>query len=211
MLWRPGSGKNVRPCGPRPTVIVVMSRPVFVETTETVSLNRFEAHSCVPLGDTLISIGRPPTATVPVTFILRVSTRTTIPLYSQLTRRYRPVREKSRWSTPGHGMDTCLSSRHVCGSRNSIRLSYSATTMAFDPSGVKYRLYGLATGIERPRFPVLGSMTWSRSLPALSTYRWRRFHDGVTWWGWPPTVSSRTTRNVFGSISSTVPSTVFGT
>src|SRR5919198_5713614 len=108
-------------------------------------------------------------------------------------------------------MGTRLSTRHVRRSRNSIRRSYSATTRALVPSGVKYRLYGLGDRIVPARFPVTGSITSRAPEPGLSTYRWRRSQDGVTWWGSPPTTRRRITRYVWGSISSTVPFSVFGT
>jgi hypothetical protein len=58
----------------------------------------------------------------------------------------------------------------VCGSRNASVCWASSTTIAWRPSGVKFMLYGLATGIFGPaRRPVLGLID-VRLLP-ISTCR----------------------------------------
>ncbi len=76
-------------------------------------------------------------STRPVTRIVRVSTRYTAPANSQLMTNARPSAVKSRWSGPGEGMRTLLISRQVCGFLKSTRSRPSATTIAFEPSGVK--------------------------------------------------------------------------
>jgi hypothetical protein len=83
--------------------------------------------------------------------------------------------------------------------------------MALLPSGVKYRLYGCTTGTVPAGRAVRGSITVSELNPSLSTYRWVRSQDGVTWCGIGPTTSRSTTWKVAGSMISTVPLPLSGT
>src|SRR5205807_7543166 len=114
-------------------------------TTDTPDKPWFATKKTEPSGDRRTSIGFPPTYKCETIFIFTVSTFTTIPEYSVDASRYRPSAVKSRWSTPGQGIDTLLISLNVVGSRKSRRLLSSATTTALVPSGVKYRLYGSVT------------------------------------------------------------------
>src|SRR2546427_13185860 len=58
---------------------------------------------------------------------------------------------------------------------------------------------------------VRGSITVSVLALVLSTYNWFRSHDGVMWWGTLPTGKWVITRRLIGSMTSTVPSLLFGT
>src|SRR5437016_2066940 len=99
----------------------------------------------------------------------------------------------------------------VWASRKSSRLSASATTTAYLPSGVKYMLYGSSTGTGAPGLPVAGSIG-VRLLPwSLVTQSVRRSQDGTTCCGSPPTGKWFTTLDVVGSITSTVSESELGT
>src|SRR5215831_14149062 len=99
----------------------------------------------------------------------------------------------------------------VCGLRKSIRDSASATTIAFLPSGVKYRLYGSATGTGGPGLPVFG-LIGVRLLPSVSlTHSTEPFQDGVMWLGCPPTAKVLMILKVCGLISLTVSLRLLGT
>ena len=76
---------------------------------------------------------------------------------------------KSRWFGPECLIDTVLTTSHVCGSRKYSVRKRSATTIAYRPSGVKYRLYGSVTGRLFPRFPVNPSIGVSVLPLSLST------------------------------------------
>src|SRR5439155_14035037 len=108
----------------------------------------------------------------------------------------------------GSGTDACIAS--VCGSRKSRRACASATTIIERPSGVKYMLYGSATGSEVPGRLVRGSIG-VRLPPLLLTHSVRMSQDGTTCCGWTPVGNMSTTENVDGSITLTVPEPLFGT
>src|SRR3954466_14628662 len=94
----------------------------------------------------------------------------------------RPSAEKSTWLTPEHVTGTESFTRNVCGSVKFRRFSDSATTMAYRPSGVKYMLYGSATGMFGPsRFPVVG-LIGVRLLPpsSFAAYSVLRSQAGMT-------------------------------
>ncbi len=79
----------------------------------------------------------------------------------------------------------------VRGSRKSIRARASAITIALWPSGVKYRLYGSATGTGRPGFPVFGLIGVRLPPPVLFTHSTEPSQDGVMWLGCPPAPNVR--------------------
>ena len=83
-----------------------VTRIVVPSTTETPPRLSLVIRKWRPSGASRTSRGSPPTRTDPVTFIEVVSTRATMPLYSQLTSRYRPFADMSRSSAPIHGMLT---------------------------------------------------------------------------------------------------------
>src|ERR1700687_3081259 len=115
------------------------------------------------------------------------------------------------WLTPEQGTLIEYRSRIVCGSRKSMRSYSSAITSAYFPSWVKYRLYGSVTGIGAPGWPVAG-LIGTRVLPSVSfTYNTEPSHDGVTWFGCPPTGNPPMTLYVFGSMTVTVLLKLFGT
>src|SRR3954447_9961816 len=86
-------------------------------------------------------------------------------------------------------------------------------TMAYWPSGVKYMLYGSATGMFGPaRLPVLGSIG-VRLLPfsLFAAYSVVRSQEGTTCWEPGPVGYVSITRLATGSMTLTVPSEWFGT
>ncbi len=88
-----------------------------------------------------------------------MSTTATRPANSQLNTAILPSGVKSPWSSPWQsGNCTRSTSCQVTGSYQIRLRSSSATEIAYLPSGVKYMLYGSATGIVSPGCPVIGSM-----------------------------------------------------
>src|SRR5512133_1924050 len=145
---------------------------------------------------------------VPTTRRLTMSIFDTEPANSHVNSAKRPSIEKSAWLMPGHsGVGIENSSFIVCGSRKSRRSWASATTIAYLPSGEKYRLYGSSTGTAGPGLPVFGSigvrlpLVWPSAL--LATHSVFRSHDGTTCWGSSPTLYVSTTFSVAGSITDT--------
>src|SRR4051794_7739756 len=138
-------------------------------------------------------------------------TTSSCPENSQLNNAYRPLAVKSAWSTPRHGTGSAWRRRIECGSTKSRRASRSATTIAYLPSGVKYMLYGSATGIVRPNFPVLGLIVVTLLPSSFSTYKVFRSHDGTTCCGSAPTECVTITRWVVGLMTLTVLESEFGT
>src|SRR4051794_33763709 len=109
----------------------------------------------------------------------------------------------------GTASDDC--SAIVRGSRKSSRRLLSATTIADEPSGVKYRLYGSSTAIGLPGVPVDASIG-TTLLPRLSsTHRVRRSYDGTMCCGSRAVLNDRSTVRVAWSITVTVFDTPFGT
>ena len=108
------------------------------------------------------------------------------------------------WSTPPQCTGSAFCSANVCGSRNASVCWASSTTIACRPSGVKYMLYGSATGMFGPaRLPVSG-LIGVRLLPrSLVAYSVRRFQAGTTCWTISPVAMYRITRKVLGSITYT--------
>src|SRR5882672_2017452 len=95
----------------------------------------------------------------------------------------------------------------VCGSRKSSRLRASATTIADEPSGEKYMLYGSSTSTALPGLPVFGSIGVSvpsvRPSALLVTHSVVRSHDGTMCCGLMPTLNLSITFIVAGSITYT--------
>src|SRR5205807_6004743 len=88
-LWpmekRPGWGKYVNPWASRPVLIVLMTWPVSVSTTETEAWKRLLTHSCFPSGETWIMSGLPPTRHVARTCLVAKSITEIVPAIRLLT------------------------------------------------------------------------------------------------------------------------------
>ena len=93
----------------------------------------------LPPGIRIMSVGTPVLIEA-ATVCVRISMYSSCALNSQLATAKRPSAVKSMWLTPAQGTPIEDRSRIVRGSRKSMRLSVSAITRAFLPSGVKYRL-----------------------------------------------------------------------
>src|ERR1700687_4599432 len=100
------SRETCSPCAPRP---VGMNWTSFIATgsiTETPILPWFVTKKYRRSGESLTSMGRPPTHPEPASLMLTTSTLATTPDHSVEIIRYEPSALKSRWSAPGHGMPT---------------------------------------------------------------------------------------------------------
>ena len=109
-------------------------------TTVTPSFVSLALNMTAPSGDSLTSTGFPPTLSSPVISMLSRSIRTRNPENSVLATMVFPSGVNSAWFTPAWGMCSILMSVQLFGSWKSTELSRSAMTMAFAPSGEKYRL-----------------------------------------------------------------------
>ena len=99
----------------------------------------------------------------------------------------------------------------LLGSRKSIRRRFSAMTIAYLPSGVKYKLYGSSTRTGAPLSPVSGSIG-VRLFPELfATHSVFMSYDGTTCCGTRPVLNVRTTSYVLGSITVTLAPSELGT
>ena len=77
--------------------------------------------------------------------------------------------------------------------------------MAAVPSGVKYMLYGSATGIRAPGSPVRGSIGVMVFPTSSVAYRVCMSQEGTTCWTSVPAGNLPTTWKVAGSITHTSP------
>ena len=93
-------------------------------------------------------------STIRISWWVCMSMTATRPANSQLNTAILPSGVKSPWSMPVQsGYCTRSTSCQVTGSYQIRLRSASATEIAYLPSGVKYMLYGSATGIVSPGLP----------------------------------------------------------
>ena len=87
----------------------------------------------------------------------------------------------------------------------------SSTTIAFEPSTVKYRLYGYGTLIVPIGLAVSWFTTVSLEPPMLLTYSRERSQSGVMCSGFRDTAKRPTILKVLGSMTVTSPDSSLGT